>query len=65
MPAYDYTCPKCGWKGTRYHVPVDERDAQQCECTQGDDPPCGSELTRDEIADTQARMGHQWSRWST
>ena len=30
MPAYDYTCPKCGWRGTRYHVPSDDRDAQHC-----------------------------------
>lgn len=33
MPAYEYTCPnpKCRWEGTRYGVPIDDRDEQTCD----------------------------------
>lgn len=81
MPAYDYTCSKCGWSGTRYNVAIDDRDKQVCTNAVGlsshvqgakaqvngvtvvDWPStskpelrplfCNSELTREEIPDSQ------------
>ena len=46
MPAYSYRCPECGWEGTRYAVPIDDRDQQRC----GDD--CAAMLAREEISES-------------
>lgn len=66
---YEYTCPRCGWKGERL-CKIAERDSQLCEQQIAATLPgqeelgiCNEPLVREEISQTAA-LPNQWARWT-